>query len=278
MALRMAAADLRARREAAGVSLAGAAQSLGVHQDTVRRMESAETALRHVYVESLLRAYGTAEPDIKRVLEVLHEANKPGWWHEFRDVLPDHLQGTIDLESAANMIRVYAPQVLPELLQTPDYARAMLRLTHPREPAERTERRIELLAERKRRAFERPRPLRLWALIEESALNRPVGGAQVMRAQRESLARMVADPMSPIAVQVVMPDGGPHPLLTSGPAELMRFEHPALADRAVVRGLHPEVTVHDGIDVVRTFQAAMDTVSIVARPPRTPLPPARGAW
>jgi hypothetical protein len=104
-----------------------------------------------------------------------------------------------------------------------------------------------------------------------------VADEDVMGEQWARLAQAVADPASPIAIQGVTPDAGPHPMLTGGPVELLRFQHPALADRVVVRSLYPEVTVTDNVGAVRAYQAVMDRIAALALPPRTPLPQRRGA-
>ncbi|WP_130799503.1 Scr1 family TA system antitoxin-like transcriptional regulator, partial [Streptomyces otsuchiensis] len=274
VALRLIAADLRARREAAGLTMEQAAARLGVHEATLRRTERAMTGLRASTVAELLRIYGTGPEESRRVLEELSEANRPGWWHHWRDVLPSHLAGVIDLESAADVIRAYAPGVVPDLLQTPEYAHALLRLRHSRDDTARTAQRLELLAARQQRALHRERPARLWVLMEEAVLSRPLGGRVAMRRQHERLAHAVEDRSSPVSLQLLPNDSErPHPLLHSGPAEVMRFGHEALADRLIVRGLHPEAaTVSDDADAVRTYQAAMDAAAMGAPPPHTALP------
>ncbi|MGD9482904.1 DUF5753 domain-containing protein [Streptomyces sp. TRM70308] len=269
----MIAADLRARRQAAGLTLEAAAAELGAHRDTVLRVERAATGLRPATVAHLLRIYRTPQAEARAILAGLERANAPGWWHEYRDVLPDHLTGAIDLEDNATYVRCYAPGVLPDLLRTPGYARALLRLRHPGESPERIERRAELLAARQRHAFDRARPLRLWALVDEAAVHRAVGDRAVMAAQRERLEQIIAERRH-ITLQV-LPAGGPvHQLAASGPADLMRLAHPALADRLLLRGLRPETTtITADVDTVRTYQAAMDHAALTAPPPETPLPP-----
>ncbi|MFE3598008.1 helix-turn-helix domain-containing protein [Streptomyces sp. NPDC059096] len=271
-ALRIFAADLHARREATGLTREAAAEALGVHPDTVRRLEQAVTAPRKVTVQQLLRLYGTPDADTGTVLASLQEALRPGWWHPYRDILPDHLAGVIDLESAASLIRCYAPGVVPELLQTPDYARALLTLHHPRASDAEIERRVQLLAERRRHSTGRSEPARLWALIEEAVLARRIGSPEVMRGQIEHLERCALHP-GPVTVQVVRTASGPHPLLLSGPFDVIRFDHAMMADRLVVRGLHSDVgTVTADRAAVRAYLAALDTTASLAASPTSPLP------
>ncbi|MFD5317560.1 DUF5753 domain-containing protein [Streptomyces sp. NPDC127098] len=272
LALRLVAADLRARREAAGMTMAAAAGILTAHEITISRMERAITSLKPRAVERLLRAYGTEEREIDEMLAKLAAANRPGWWHDYRDLLSGDLAGVIDLESGAEIIRAYEPGLVPDLLQTPDYAHALLRTRFPHEAKSQVERRLELLAARQRAAFERPSPLRFWVLIEEAALHRRVGTTKVMEKQVEYLNGFVADRSSRIAVQVMPLTVPPHPLLTSGPAEVLRFTHVHLADRLVVRGLYREaVTVTDDINAIRTYMKAFDDSCLSAPLPTTPI-------
>ncbi|MGW6769669.1 helix-turn-helix domain-containing protein [Streptomyces sp. NPDC055037] len=276
MALRSYAADLRFRREAAGLTMAEAAQALGVHEMTVSRLERAMTAPRPATVSHLLHLYGVTDLQIQAALHALDDALRPGWWHPYRAILPGDLAGVIDLESAAGLIRSYAPGVVPELLQTPDYARALLRLRHPHLDAAHIDQRLELLAERQRHTLGRERPLRLWALIEETVLTRQVGNSAVMREQIERLDQ-ATEHRGPVTVQLIRAQDGPHPLLLSGPADVIRLDHARLADRLIVRGLHiATATVTEEPDAVRTYQAAMDTTATLALPPTTRIPPRKG--
>ncbi|MFF2189470.1 Scr1 family TA system antitoxin-like transcriptional regulator [Streptomyces sp. NPDC058155] len=266
--------DLRARREAAGVTLETAAGSLGVHRITLSRLERAHTVPNRATVSHLLHLYGAPKEEAEAVLRALAEAKEPGWWHPWRDVLPEHLAGVIDLESAAELIRVYSPGVIPELLQTPGYARALLQLHHPRATGEEVDRRLRLLRERQERTLRRPvRPVRLWALIEDVVLQRPVGGPSAMTEQMNFLDHYTRHRGSGITVQVIPTAVGGHPLLLSGSVSILRYSHPLLADRLIARGLHPEAaTVTEDFGAVHTYLVAMDETAALAPPPTTPLP------
>lgn len=273
-ALRRVAFTLQTRREEAGQTIGDVARALGVAEMTVRRLEAAESVPRRERVEFLLRRYETSEGEIDQILADLREANTPGWWHAYRDVLPDHLIRVIGLECEAELVRVYAPGTVPPLLQTEPYAEAMEAASHPCESAERIRRRVELLVERQKRAFARPDPLHLWVLIEEAALSRPVGSPEVMRGQYAHLQELATDPTTTIAIQVVKANAGPHAMLTSGPAELIRpTSASGLSDWLVVPTPHAETTtVTNRPAIVRAYQVAMDKASIVGSPPRIPLP------
>ncbi|MFJ2561365.1 MULTISPECIES: Scr1 family TA system antitoxin-like transcriptional regulator [unclassified Streptomyces] len=277
VALRLFAADLRARREAAGLTIEAAAASLGVHEMTVSRLERAQTAPRTATVTHLLGLYRTPADEARHVLDALDDALRPGWWHPWRSLLPDHLAGVIDLESAAGMIRSYAPGVVPELLQTPGYARALLHLRHPYADEGEIEQRLELLYARQKHTLGRERPPRLWVLMEEAVLTRPVtDDPAVMREQLEALDRHTVR-RDFVTVQVIPASAGPHPLLLGGPADILRYDHALLADRLIVRGLHAETaTVTDDLGAVRTYQAAMDVTATLALSPTARLPLPKG--
>ncbi|MFJ6809055.1 helix-turn-helix domain-containing protein [Streptomyces anulatus] len=274
VALRLLAASLRTRREAAGVTLEDAARSLGVHTMTLSRLELARTVPRWATVSHLLRLYTTPEEEADAVLKALAEAKEPGWWHPWRDVLPEHMTGVIDLESEAELIRVYAPGVVPELLQTPEYARALLHLHHPKAGDGEIERRLQLLRERQQHVLHRPgRPAVLWALIEDAVLRRPIGGRAAMSEQIDFLDRYTRDRSSGITIQVIRAADGGHPLLLSGPASILRYTHPALDDRLITRGLHSEAAaLTEDPAAVSTYLAAMDETAALAPPPTSPLP------
>ncbi|MDT0343885.1 helix-turn-helix domain-containing protein [Streptomyces litchfieldiae] len=272
-ALRLLAADLRIRREAAGMSIAAAAEKLDVHPTTIRRLEAARHTLKPATVAHLLTLYGTAPEEVARILTALSQANQPGWWHEFRDLLTPEQSDILDFESSAGLIRSYAPALVPDLLQTEGYARVLLRRHHPQDDAATLDRRIALLAARRRAAFERERPLRLWVLIEEAALHRPIGDPGVMREQIAYLDALAADRSSTRTVQVMPLDAPTHPMLASGTVHVMRFEHPYLADRLVVSGLHQvAATITDDIGAVRQYARALDLACMAAPEPHTPVP------
>lgn len=274
VALRLLGADLRARREAAGVTLEAAANSLRVHRATVSRLEKATNVPKPKTVSQLLHLYGAPAEEVEAVLRALEEAKKPGWWHPWRDVLPEYLAGVIDLESAADLIRVYSPGVVPELLQTPGYARALLKLRHPRATGEEVNQLLRLLRERQTHTLRRPvRPVRLWALIEDTVLQRPVGGPSAMAEQMSFLNHYTRHRGSGITVQVIPTAVGAHPLSLSGAVSILRYSHPLLGDRLIAPNLHPEVSpITDDFDAVHTYLVAMDETAALAPPPTTPLP------
>lgn len=254
-------ARLRALRLSAGLSMAQAAGALDVSPVTMRRLEEGRATVDADRLTALLAAYGLDDPaETAELLAQAERANGPGWWEGYRDVLPEWLADHIALEEHAQIIRVYAPAVIPELLQSPGYALALLRIQHPDDPPERLARRLELLVGRQA-VLERanPAPPTVWALVEEATLRRRVGGAVVMREQFTHLRRLVERPGVTIRV---MPLHTPHSALLCGPVQMVRYQPSDLADRVLLRTLDG-AEVSERPDVVRQYLMALDSAASV---------------
>ncbi|CAL9625240.1 MULTISPECIES: helix-turn-helix domain-containing protein [Streptomyces] len=219
---------LQELREAAGLSRDEAARVLRVAPATVRRMETADVALKIPYVQILLTAYGVAEDEVTAFVELAEEANRPGWWQRFHDVLPEWFSLYVSLEGAARIIRCYEPHFVPGLLQTEGYARAVLESgTIANAGPEAVERHVALRMERQR-LLERPDPPHLWVIMDETVLRRPVSAdGRVMREQLDKLLEYAA--RDRVTLQVAEFDDGPHPG-TYAPFSLFRFAEPELPD------------------------------------------------
>ncbi|MFJ4609566.1 helix-turn-helix domain-containing protein [Streptomyces griseus] len=219
---------LAALRDAAGFTAAHAAKQLRIAQTTVTRMEKAETSLKYATTKTLLEVYGVPRTEIEEFLALLDQASTPGWWQSFRDVLPGWFGVHVSLETAATEIRGYEPGVVPGLLQTPDYARAVIERGLPRMRPDALQRSVDLRIKRQEILTRRnPAPPQLWLLMDETALRRPAGGAAVMREQIEHLLG-VAD-LPNVTLQVCTFEAGLHPG-AFGPFTIFRFEIPELPD------------------------------------------------
>ncbi|MFI2369340.1 helix-turn-helix domain-containing protein [Streptomyces sp. NPDC018833] len=236
-------------RERAGLRREEAAKVLRVAPGTIRRMETAEVALKIPYVQLLLGAYGIGDEEARGFVELAEEANKPGWWQRFHDVLPGWFSMYVSLEGAASLIRAYEPQFVPGLLQTEDYARAIMyagAIGHT--DADEIDRHVALRMERQA-LLARPDAPRLWVIMDETVLRRPVGGPGVMRAQIEKLLDSTRLPH--VTLQLAEFASGHHPG-TYGPFVLFRFAMPELPDMvyseyltgAVYLDARPEVATH----------------------------------
>ncbi|MEU2711304.1 helix-turn-helix transcriptional regulator [Streptomyces sp. NPDC007205] len=255
--------DLRTR---AGLGYAQAGAAIGVSHSTIRRMEAAKVArLRLADVEKLLQVYGVTDQDeIDTFLQSVREANKRGWWHTYRDVMPDWFAAYLSLEQAALQIRAYENQFVHGLLQTEDYARALLAADHPHASAEATERRVALRM-RRQELLAREAPPRVWVLMDETVLRWPVGGPQVMRAQIDHLVEVNRLPH--VTLQLMPFANGPHPALRAGAYHLFRFRARELPDIVYLNGLVGAVYLDKADDVV-VYREALDRLGAQAAPAR----------
>ncbi|MGW4276402.1 helix-turn-helix domain-containing protein [Streptomyces seoulensis] len=219
---------LRELREAAGLTREEAARVLRVAPATVRRMELAEVALKIPYVQVLLTTYGVSEEESAGFVRLAEEANQPGWWQRFHDVLPDWFSLYVSLEGAARLIRCYEPHFVPGLLQTEEYARSVLEAgTVGQGGPESIERHVSLRMARQE-LLERPDPPHLWVIVEETVLRRPVSPRpEVMRGQLDKLLELTE--RDRVTLQIAEFADGPHPG-TYAPFSLFRFAEPELPD------------------------------------------------
>ncbi|KUN03430.1 XRE family transcriptional regulator [Streptomyces yokosukanensis] len=219
---------LQELREASGLSREEAARVLRVASATVRRMEMAEVALKIPYVQVLLDTYGVTEQEAASFVRLAEEANQPGWWQRFHDVLPDWFSLYVSLEGAARIIRSYEPHFIPGLLQTEEYARAVLEAgTIGQTSPQTVDRHVSLRMERQR-LLERDDPPHLWVIMDETVLRRPVSTRpEVLRGQVDKLLEYAE--RDRVTLQVAEFAAGPHPG-TYAPFTLFRFAEPELPD------------------------------------------------
>ncbi|MEU5309873.1 helix-turn-helix transcriptional regulator [Streptomyces sp. NPDC021562] len=247
-------------RERAGLKREEAARVLRVAPATVRRMETAEVALKIPYLQLLLKAYGVADDEADLFVRLAEDANKPGWWQRFHDILPGWFSMYVSLEGAASLIRSYEPHFVPGLMQTEAYARGVLRSgaigqTRPED----IEGHVALRMQRQG-LLTRPDAPRFWAVLDETVLRRPVGGPEVMRAQVDRLLEVTELPN--VTLQVVPFASGPHPG-TYGPFVLFRFAMPELPDMVYSEYLTGAVYL-DARTEVATHLEVMDRMAAQA--------------
>ncbi|CAL9411874.1 helix-turn-helix domain-containing protein [Streptomyces sp. enrichment culture] len=253
-------------RERAGLKREEAARVLHVAPATVRRMEMAEVALKIPYLQLLLKAYGVPEDEAEAFVRLAEEANKPGWWQRFHDILPGWFSMHVSLEGAASLIRGYEPHFVPGLLQTEDYARGvMLSGAVGQTSPDDIERHVALRMQRQELLTREGAP-RFWVVMDETVLRRPVGGPEVMRAQIDKL--LDATKLPNVTLQVVPFATGPHPG-TYGPFVLFRFAVPELPDMVYSEYLTGAVYL-DARSEVATYLEVMDRMAAqAATAPRT---------
>ncbi|HET8683843.1 MAG TPA: helix-turn-helix transcriptional regulator [Micromonosporaceae bacterium] len=260
-------AQLRRLREHKGLSREDAGWEIRASESKISRMELGRVGFKERDVADLLTLYGVKdEQERAALLSLARQANTTGWWHRFSDVLPSWFQAYVGLEAAASVIRTYEVQFVPGLLQTPDYARAVVLLRHSRAPETEVDRRVDLRLARQR-VLTRPGPPRLWAVMDEAVLRRLIGGPEVMRAQIEALVEATRLPN--VKLQVIRFRSGGHSA-AGGPFAILRFPDQDLPDVVYVEQLNSALYL-DKRDDVTEYAMAMDQLCVEADPPgKTP--------
>ncbi|QPP09399.1 helix-turn-helix domain-containing protein [Streptomyces bathyalis] len=243
---------LKELRESRNAQLEDAGKALGVSHLTIRRIENAQVSLKLPYVRELLRFYEVSDEEARDFTDMAERANEPGWWHNYKTALPDWFRAYVSLETAAEVIRVYEPHYMTGLLQTRDYARAVIRAGFPYEPAEALEHRVDLRL-RRQALLEREDAPTLWVVLEEAALRREVGGPEVMRAQIDRVMQAVEDPR--ITLRILPLAAGAHSG-ASGHITYFRFQERELQDIVYTEvGLTSAVYLDQRPDVVAHLEA-----------------------
>lgn len=260
-------AHLRRLREAQGVSREDAGWEIRASESKISRMELGRVGFKERDVEDLLTLYGvTDEEERASLLALGRRANTPGWWHRFGDVLPNWFQSYLGIEAAASIIRTYEVQFIPGLLQTRDYARAVVLLDNPKVAEAEIERRVDVRMARQQ-LLTRADPPQLWAVVDEAALRRPMGSLEIMRGQLEALIDITRLPN--VVVQVMPFAAGGH-AAAGGAFTILRFPEPDIADVVYVEQLTSALYLDKREDLDH-YTEAMERLCVDAEPPdRTP--------
>lgn len=255
--------QLRRLREARGITREDAGYAIRASGSKISRMELGRVSFKERDVVDLLEIYGvTDEAERATLVALARDANSPGWWHKYGDVLPDWFQVYVGLEEAAALIRLYEVQFVPGLLQTADYARAVVRLGQPGASAAEIERRVSLRIARQE-LLSKPDAPRLWAVVDEAALRRPIGGKEVMRAQLERLIEVTKEPN--VTLQVVPFSSGGH-AAEGGAFTILRFPEVDLPDVVYVEQLTSSLYL-DKRDDVERYTEVMERLSVESESP-----------
>jgi transcriptional regulator with XRE-family HTH domain len=255
--------QLRNLRESRGITREDAGYTIRASGSKISRMELGRVSFKERDVTDLLTLYGVDDPGERAALvDLARQANSPGWWHKYSDVLPDWFQVYVGLEEAASLIRIYELQFVPGLLQTADYARAVVHLGQRGAPREEIEHRVSLRLERQQ-VLARRLPPRVWVVVDEAALRRPIGGPEVMRGQIERLIEAGKEPN--VTIQVMPFRFGGH-AAESGPFTLMRFPDLDLPDVVYIEQLTSALYLDKREDVER-YTEVMERLSVESEPP-----------
>ncbi|GAA3141485.1 helix-turn-helix domain-containing protein [Nonomuraea roseoviolacea] len=219
-------AHLRRLREARNISREEAGYLIRGSHSKISRLELGRTGFKLRDVADLLTLYGADEAERATLLAMAEQANAPAWWQDYRDVVPYWFEDYLGLERDASLIRTYEIQYVPGLLQTEDYARAVIQQGREREPVEEVERRVQVRM-RRQQILRSAAPPKVWAVIDEGALRREVAPPETMRAQLEHLATLAELPHVTIQV-LTFSSGGP--VGGVGPVTVLRFAPAELDD------------------------------------------------
>jgi transcriptional regulator with XRE-family HTH domain len=207
---RRLAIELRRLREAAKLTCEEVAEHLECSASKISRVETGRVSVSPRDVRDMLELYGVPPQQRESLVQLARDSRQKGWWHAYSDTIQPQFATYLGLESAASEIRIYEVSLIPGLLQTEDYARAVITAGQMNSPLEDIERRVALLMARQP-ALTRNDPPRLWAVLDEAALRRRVGGAGLMRLQLEYLLELAS--LKNVAVQVIPFGGGAHPAM-----------------------------------------------------------------
>lgn len=255
-------AHLRRLREAQGVNRDAAGWEIRASESKISRMELGRVGFKERDVADLLTLYGVTDVDEREgLLEMARRSNTPGWWHRDGDILPSWFQSYLGLEASASLIRSYELQFVHGLLQTADYARAVINLGHGTAPPEELDRRVALRI--KRQEVLAKGDALLWVVIDEGVLRRPIGGVDVMRDQIKSLIDATKQPN--IRIQIMPFMAGGH-AAAGGQYTILRFPEQDLPDAVYIENLTSALYIEKPDDV-DLYIAAMDRLCIEAEQP-----------
>ena len=256
-------AKLRRLRTDLGIPREQAADHIRASAWKIHRLENGQVGFKERDLRDLLDLYQVDDPqEVADTLALAREANHPGWWQHYGDVLPAWFRAYVDLESAASLIRTYEGQYIPGLLQTDDYIRAVVHAAHLTDSSDEVGRRVRLRMARQL-LLTRDQPPRLWAVIDEAALRRPVGGPEVMRGQLERLIE--ATKLATITLQLLPFASGAHPAM-AGAFSILRFGDQELPDVVYLEHL-TGASYLDKRDEVERYLDIIELLCLQAEPP-----------
>ena len=252
---------LRRLREEAGLTTERAAVSIRGSHSKISRMEHGRVGFKERDIADLLTLYGIGQGDEREaLLKLARDASTPGWWQAYTDILPHWVEPYFGLEAAAASIREYELQFVPGLLQIEGYARAVIRLGNLPSEEEVVRRARARMSRQEILASETPP--KLWAVMDEGALRRVIGGPIVMRAQLEHLIEMCDHPA--VTLQILPFAAGAHRAM-GGPFTILRYTEPDLRDVVFIEQLTSALYL-DKQTEVEAYLQVIEEVCLQAEP------------
>ena len=264
--LRRLAAELRSLRATSGLTREAVVERTGINAATLYRIEHGRVRPQTRTLRTLLDLYGVDQDQQAELVALLRDARQRGWLHAFQSELPEHYTTYIGFEGEAHSVWNYESLFIPGLLQTEDYARAVIRGGLPNASRDEVERRVEVRMERQA-LLRNENPLNLWSIVDEAALRREVGGPEVMQAQFRYL--MEASELPHVTFQVIPFDAGAHPGMP-GSFILLQFGDAAIPDVIYVDTMAGELFLEEEADV-RRYKLVFEHLRAVAASPEASL-------
>lgn len=253
--------ELRRLREDADYTIQEVAKRLECSNSKISRIETGHVNATPRDVRDMLEFYGVGDEQRNALIQMAREVRRRGWWSSYADV-PDGMPAYASLEVAAGSIHTYMALVVPALLQTEQYARAVIRAILPDLLPEEIERRVQLRMERQS-ILKQDDPPRFWAVLDEAMLRRPVGSVPIMRAQLDKLTEAAAVPT--VTLRVLPTAVGEHAGL-DGPFTIVRYSEPAEPDFVVLDGVMRELYLETADELDR-YSRVFDRLCTAALPP-----------
>jgi transcriptional regulator with XRE-family HTH domain len=252
-------AELRRRREAAGVTIDGVAERLECSASKISRIETGHTSATPRDVRDMLEIYGVLGAECDELVQIAREARQKGWWHPYSTVLTGAYVG---LEAAAQSVRAYEQQVVPGILQTEEYAKAMIKAARPDITADEVDRRVRVRLGRQS-LLNQDDPIELWVVLDEAVVSRPVGGDGVMRAQLERLVE--ASDLPNVTLQILPFEAGGHAGM-DGTFAILDFPEPSDPDVVYAENATGGLFLEKS-DELRKYQFIFDHIRAAALGP-----------
>ena len=264
----MLGSQLRRLREAAGITPEDAGYEIRASRSKISRLENGRVRIKSRDMTDLLTLYGVTDEGLRsKFLTLVHQSNAPDWWAKYSDILPDWFETYLGFEAAAATIRSFEAQFVHGLFQTEDYVRTVARLRRKTAPADEIERRVALRLKRQD-LLSRPDPPRIWSVMDEAVLRRPVGGPAMMRAQFRHLLEVAELPQ--VTLQVVPFASGAH-AGESGSFTVLRFEERDLPDVVYIEQLTGATYLDQRSDVEHYLEVGDELSSGALTPAETTL-------
>ncbi|MEV0278484.1 helix-turn-helix transcriptional regulator [Streptomyces sp. NPDC050610] len=238
--------ELRRLREEKGMTAEEVADRLLVSQSKISRLENGRRSISQRDVRDLCGVYEVQDQHlVESLMQMAKESRQQGWWHAFGTLSPTY-SVYIGLEADAVSVRNYESLIVPGLLQTPQYAESVIRGMWPEASMDDVENRVGVRLRRQDRLHAPERPLRFWAVLDESALRRVVGDRQTMREQLERLIEL--SHMPHVTLQILPYSVGSHPGMT-GTFSVLEFDDPSDSTTVYIEGVTSDLYLEKHSDV-----------------------------